>query len=190
MSDYYATLKVQQGRIKEAMARKGMKTVAELSRACDVGQGTLGKLLNFKDTPRNKRGQWRPPVLRMCEALDETPEQLFPEHLQYEVLTNNIAAYADQFQLSGGVAGYLEPSITPDTGFCREALDEVMSTLEDREAAILRHRFYDEETLGEIGDRFGLQRERVRQIEAKALRKMRHPVRLRKLEPYLNREAI
>ncbi|MEW6034549.1 MAG: RNA polymerase sigma factor RpoD [Chloroflexota bacterium] len=71
----------------------------------------------------------------------------------------------------------------------REQIDEVLSTLSPREGRILRLRFGLEDgrgrTLEEVGNEFGVTRERIRQIEAKALRKMRHPSRSRKLKDYL-----
>lgn len=72
----------------------------------------------------------------------------------------------------------------------REQLEEVMSTLTPREAKVLKLRFGLEDgkarTLEEVGREFDVTRERIRQIEAKALRKLRHPSRSRKLKDYLD----
>lgn len=72
----------------------------------------------------------------------------------------------------------------------REQLNEVLHTLTSREEAVLRLRFGLEDgrqrTLEEVGQQFNITRERIRQIEAKALRKLRHPSRSRKLRDYLN----
>ena len=72
----------------------------------------------------------------------------------------------------------------------KEQLDEVLSTLTDREQKVLRLRFGLEDgrarTLEEVGKEFKGTRERIRQIEAKALRKLRHPSRSRKLKDYLD----
>lgn len=71
----------------------------------------------------------------------------------------------------------------------REQLDEVMSTLTPREAKVLRLRFGLDDgkarTLEEVGKEFQVTRERIRQIEAKALRKLRHPSRSKKLKEYM-----
>ena len=71
----------------------------------------------------------------------------------------------------------------------REQLEEVMSTLTPREAKVLKLRFGLEDgkarTLEEVGKEFQVTRERIRQIEAKALRKLRHPSRSRKLRDYM-----
>ncbi|MCL2579038.1 MAG: RNA polymerase sigma factor RpoD [Oscillospiraceae bacterium] len=71
----------------------------------------------------------------------------------------------------------------------REQLGEVLSTLTDREEKVLRLRFGLEDgrsrTLEEVGKEFSVTRERIRQIEAKALRKLRHPSRSKKLKDFL-----
>ena len=72
----------------------------------------------------------------------------------------------------------------------KEQLDEVMGTLTPREAKVLKLRFGLEDgkarTLEEVGREFMVTRERIRQIEAKALRKLRHPSRSKKLRDYMN----
>jgi len=72
----------------------------------------------------------------------------------------------------------------------KEQLGEVLDTLTDREQKVLRLRFGmndgRERTLEEVGKEFDVTRERIRQIEAKALRKLRHPSRSRKLRDYLD----
>ena len=72
----------------------------------------------------------------------------------------------------------------------KEQLEEVMGTLTPREAKVLKLRFGLEDgkarTLEEVGKEFDVTRERIRQIEAKALRKLRHPSRSKKLKDYMN----
>jgi len=71
----------------------------------------------------------------------------------------------------------------------REKIEEVLTTLSPREARVLRLRFGLDDgnvyTLEEVGKKFGLTRERIRQIEGKALRRLRHPRRARQLKDYL-----
>ena len=72
----------------------------------------------------------------------------------------------------------------------KEQLEEVLGTLTEREQKVLRLRFGLDDgrarTLEEVGKEFNVTRERIRQIEAKALRKLRHPSRSRKLKDYLD----
>jgi RNA polymerase primary sigma factor len=74
-------------------------------------------------------------------------------------------------------------------GLLREDLEEVMASLSDRERTVLKLRFGLDDgqprTLEEVGKVFNVTRERIRQIEAKALRKLRHPTRSKKLKEYL-----
>jgi RNA polymerase primary sigma factor len=90
---------------------------------------------------------------------------------------------------------FVEDNITPSPAqaayenLLRERVEKVLATLSPREARILRLRFGLENghpyTLEEVGKKFGLTRERIRQIEGKALRRLRHPCRSRLLRDYL-----
>ena len=76
----------------------------------------------------------------------------------------------------------------------REITDEVLATLTPREEKVIKMRFGlgttgSEHTLEEVGQHFAVTRERIRQIEAKALRKLRHPSRSRKLKAFLDGQA-
>jgi RNA polymerase primary sigma factor len=86
-----------------------------------------------------------------------------------------------------------EVSLTPMQNayqsLLKEKLEEILSTLTPREARVLRLRFGLDDgtiyTLEEVGKKFGLTRERIRQIEGRALRQLRHPTRARQLKDYL-----
>ena len=82
-----------------------------------------------------------------------------------------------------------EPVDAASFQLLKEQVEEVLHTLTDRESRVLRLRFGLEDgrgrTLAEVGREFGLTRERIRQIDAKALRKMRHSSRSRQLRDYL-----
>ena len=83
-----------------------------------------------------------------------------------------------------------EPQDSASFTLMKEQLEEVMNTLTPREAKVLKLRFGLEDgrarTLEEVGKEFEVTRERIRQIEAKALRKLRHPSRSKKLRDYMN----
>jgi RNA polymerase primary sigma factor len=82
------------------------------------------------------------------------------------------------------------PAQTTQDNMLRERVEQVLSTLSPREARIIRLRFgLDNDrpyTLEEVGQKFGLTRERIRQIEGKALRRLRHPCRSRLLKDYVD----
>ena len=83
----------------------------------------------------------------------------------------------------------LSPVDAASKQLLKDHLDEVLATLSDREAKVLKLRFglegNKQMTLEEVGKVFGVTRERIRQIEAKALRKLKHPSRRKKLQDYL-----
>ncbi|MDA1347355.1 MAG: RNA polymerase sigma factor RpoD [Chloroflexi bacterium] len=83
----------------------------------------------------------------------------------------------------------LAPSEAASYQLLKEQVHDVLNTLSDREARVLQLRFGLEDgrgrTLEEVGRDFGVTRERIRQIEAKALRKLRHPSRSKKLRDFL-----
>ncbi len=97
----------------------------------------------------------------------------------------------DDSELSGFIED--EINLTPIQSvyetMLKEKVNEVLESLTPREARILRLRFGLDDgvsyTLEEVGEKFGLTRERIRQIEGKALRRLRHPLRARQLKEYL-----
>jgi RNA polymerase primary sigma factor len=87
----------------------------------------------------------------------------------------------------------MAPSDAATYASLRDVTKEVLDTLTPREAKVLRMRFGIEmstdHTLEEVGKQFDVTRERIRQIEAKALRKLRHPSRSERLKSFLDQEG-
>lgn len=85
--------------------------------------------------------------------------------------------------------GAMSPELFTASSLLREQLEDVLDTLTDREENVLRLRFGLDDgnirTLEQVGKVFGVTRERIRQIEAKALRKLRHPSRSKQLKDFL-----
>jgi RNA polymerase primary sigma factor len=82
----------------------------------------------------------------------------------------------------------LPPAETAFNLILKEQINKVLATLTERESRVIKYRFGLEDgwqrTLEEVGQKFGVTRERIRQIEAKALRKLRHPSRSKKLKEF------
>jgi len=107
--------------------------------------------------------------------------------LQAPVGEDGDSVLGDFIEDSSGLSPFDEAS----RELLKENIDDVLSTLTDREAKVLKLRFALDggdrpRTLEEVGKYFGVTRERIRQIESKALRKLKHPSRRRKLEDYLD----
>lgn len=89
-------------------------------------------------------------------------------------------------------ASALDPYEFTAKSALREELDQVLADLTDREERVLRLRFGlldgRQRTLEEVGKEFGVTRERIRQIESKALRKLKHPTRSKKLKDFLTKK--
>ena len=134
-----------------------------------------------------------PTTEELAEAMESTPERILEiqKHASEPVsLETPIGEGEDTF-----LGDLIEDraSVTPYQAAAHQMMsdqiNQALSTLTDREHKILRMRFgLDDDrihTLEEIGNQFGLTRERIRQIEAKALHKMRHPSRSKALRGYL-----
>jgi len=136
----------------------------------------------------------RPPTIEELSAKMEIPAQKVQWMLQVSWIPLSLESpVGDEDDSELGF--FVEDEITPTPSqvayenMLRERLDEVLATLSPREARILRLRFGLDDnrpyTLEEVGAKFGLTRERIRQIEGKALRRLRHPCRSRQLREYL-----
>ena len=83
-----------------------------------------------------------------------------------------------------------DPTESTGMTMLRDRIKDVLDTLTERERAVLEQRFGlvdgNSRTLEEVGNQFEVTRERIRQIEAKALKKMRHPTRIRRLNGFLD----
>ncbi len=123
------------------------------------------------------------PVSRVREILKVAQEPVSLETPIGEEKDSNLADFIPDEDAS-------EPSEAASFSLLREQFTEVLSTLTPREEKVLRLRFGLEDgrtrTLEEVGKEFNVTRERIRQIEAKALRKLRHPSRSKKLRDFLS----
>ena len=139
--------------------------------------------LGREPTPEEIAEEMKMPVDRVREILKISQEPVSLEtpigeeedsHLGYFIQDDNVPVPADAAAFT----------------LLKEQLIEVLGTLTEREQKVLRLRFGLDDgrarTLEEVGKEFNVTRERIRQIEAKALRKLRHPSRSRKLKDYLD----
>jgi RNA polymerase primary sigma factor len=141
-----------------------------------------------------EQGLGRPPtVVELATELDMLPEKVqWMLDVSRPPLSLETPVSDDE---DSELGMFVEDEISPSPmqsvyqNMLRERVDAVLATLSPREARILRLRFGLDDnhpyTLEEVGAKFGLTRERIRQIEGKALRRLRHPFRARQLREYL-----
>jgi len=135
-----------------------------------------------------------PTTEELAEALEE-PVSKVDWMLRVSWLPLSLESPINGDEEDAELGMFVEDTLTPSpmqtayTNMLREKIEAVLDTLPPREARILRLRFGLENgrtyTLEEVGQKFGLTRERIRQIESKALRRLRHPRRSRQLREYL-----
>ena len=153
---------------------------------------TLNKLMRVQKKLIQKQGR-EPTEAELSQEMEMKPDQVRavyrmaqqPISLQSKVGDNDDAKYGDFIPDTTAE----NPSDQTAYSMLRERLHEILTTLTDRERQVLDYRFGLSDgfsrTLEEVGKQFNVTRERIRQIEAKALRKLRHPSRLKKLDGFL-----
>ena len=179
--DYYIRMSVQNGRIRSAMEAAGMSTVSDLARASGERLSSVCNLLNFKLSPKNKKGDWRKVVVGICRTLAVEPSEMFPKHIPAEIPVNFVTGYASLERLLG--AGEAPP--TPLELCCgsdeAEAIHREMGNLTDMESSSVRMVVEEGLTLREAASRLGVTGPAVRSASERALRKMRSPEALRRI---------
>lgn len=158
------------------------------------------KLLNLKIGPILKIGvlgrvKIRPLCLTLSDLLGHPVEWLFPDDLysvKWPTLTTDVVASHMVRLIDAPRSALMLPPVQEDNIIAAELtrdIHNVLRTLTPREAKILTARFGlngdEPQTLNEVGKHEAITRDRVRQIEAKALRHLRHPSRARVLRPYI-----
>ena len=139
--------------------------------------------LGREPTPEEISEEMGMPVDRVREILKISQEPVSLETPIGEEEDSHLGDFIQDDEAS-------QPSEEASYTLLREQLEEVLSTLTPREEQVLRMRFGltdgKPHTLEEVGKEFDVTRERIRQIESKALRKLRHPSRSKKLRDFLN----
>ena len=156
-----------------------VETINKLARV----QRQLTQELNREPTPEEIAEEMEIPVEKVMEIQKIAQD---PVSLETPIGEEDDSHLGDFIQDDDSPAPHDSAAYT----LLKEQLEEVMNTLTPREAKVLKLRFGLEDgkarTLEEVGREFEVTRERIRQIEAKALRKLRHPSRSKKLRDYMN----
>jgi RNA polymerase sigma factor (sigma-70 family) len=191
MKEYRIKVTVRNNLLLSAIEEAGYKSQSEFARSCGLIPQEVNALVALRNAPINSDGVFTPTAKTVMEVLGACPTDLWTEEqLTMELRRNTIdkelskEAILQALQYEGG--SLLELA-SPDTGINKsqekQIIESVIDTLTPRESKVIKLRFgisnveNDGETLESVGNMFKLTKERVRQIEAKALRKLRHPSR-------------
>lgn len=204
MKEFEVTVRVKNNRLLERRRRLGL-TQKEVSLAADVPFDQYAGLETLRRRPVDDRGRWMPLAISLAGFYDVPPEELFPDAvlaIDKPVSVLALSGEALQELASGSMARFVAEDHAsrlpagPESSVEREELKRhvavALGRLSKREAGVLRARFgigQVEETLEELAAGMGVGGDRVRQIETKALSKLRHPVFHRGLKDFLEPDA-
>lgn len=198
---YRVKITVKNNLLLTAIEEAGYRSAAEFARAIGLTEQEVSALVALRKAPINRDGEFSPNAKRIMEALGAAPSDLWTtEQLNMRLKRNTTQDFfsAPNIQaILGGNVAQLEGAVYEETEKPEEILnkkelkaelEKVLGTLTPRQAKVIQLRFglngCGEHTLGEVGDMLNIGKERVRQIEAKALRNMRHPSRSKIFRDY------
>ncbi len=182
--------RIKHGDFLAALQTRGWNQ-SEAARFLGVTPSTFGHWINMSEVPdwENFSSEI---TTRLFELTGKMPEELWPE----EVFTEEFLASPKMLrryrkvpvQLLAGAGILSLPVPTPEDTMeeteRRQIINAVLKTIPKREQAILESRFFEGKTLEEISQDMGVTRERIRQLEQRAFRLLRHPMRARQLAHY------
>ena len=175
MEDYKIQLKVQNGHLFRMMESRGLKTVAQLSKATGIGNGELGKIANLKKGVYNKQtGKLTSACEKLCDFFfcditDIVPEQ----HIVNPLLNSVTERYVTKYELAALEVDSTNPSLMIDKDLISvKSITDISINLTDRERRVIKMRFEDGKTSPYIANILDVSVERARQIEQKAILKL------------------
>lgn len=187
MSDeYLVKVTIRNNLILRQMKKLGIKTQTELAKLAGIPATTVGMLIGMKKRPLNKlSGEWLDTAFALSAALHMEPEELWTEKQRGMALDSN----SREVSMSEDAVMQLASGDRLERNFIASKLvADALTTLRPREQAVIQARFFDGDTLEEIGNRQGVTKEVIRQLEAKALRKLKHPSRAKPLRQLIQGE--
>jgi RNA polymerase sigma factor (sigma-70 family) len=173
VSDFNIQIKVRNGRLLRAIRRK-YGSSAELCRKCGVSQRMLSRYLVMRESPILLNGDWKESAFDISSAVGIEPEEIWPEYMRrIEMRKSTVELDASLDEIAS------LPSVESATAIKLAAM-KILGTdrLSARQRKVLNMRFFDGLTLEEVGQIEGVNRERIRQIECKAMRAIKHPAAL------------
>ena len=192
MKDYRITVKVRNNRILKAVEETGSTFGGKWCEANGVDYHKAVQLVAMTASPINEEGHLIKAAVQLCDALNKTPDDLWSKEQIYPLEKNFSDMEMDHEQILALLPND-QRSIEHDTSAVENAqasklIGETLKSLTKREEECIRLRFYEDMTLEGCAQNMGITRERVRQIELRAIRKLRHPQRVGMLVDLLDVE--
>jgi RNA polymerase sigma factor (sigma-70 family) len=197
MEEFNLKVTVRNNLVLTAINNSGYTNLAKFAKDNRLSLGLLYDTINLKRPPMLQTGEFSPFAMKLMETLGACPTDLWTnEQLTMKLKRNTSYRELGTEELQKCLQSSARSLIGLD--YCEQEAEEqeaeeiiegMVDSLTPREARVLRLRFgldgEDEHTLEEIAKKIGFTRERVRQVEAKALRKMRNPSRSKILQELL-----
>ena len=200
VNEYRIKVTVRNNLILNAIESAGYKSVSDFCRAASLPKTALTEIIAMRKPPINQNGEFSDNAKALMEELCVAPTDLWTtEQLTLKLKRNSAQRDVSSEGMRAALGMYSEELLglmmpdAPDEAVLKHEMVSVvesqLASLSPRQALILRMRYgigCEEHTFEEIGEKFDLTKERIRQIEAKALRLLKHPTRsdeLRQLLP-------
>ena len=185
MQDYRVKITIRNERLLAAMEGLGYKSVAEFSRNQGLNSNKVREIFSGKIPPLDREGNPKELTKEILEILNLTIEKAFTEKQLKGFKKHTFEVKIEEEKLLQIISPAKNQEIKVIEQEVKSKLSEILSTLTPREEKILRMRFgigmNTDHTLEEVGRKFFVTRDRIRQIEARALRKLKHPSRSKQL---------
>ena len=185
MKPYRIKISIRNNLLLNAIEEQGYPTVAAFERAMGVTSGRMNGLVSMRVAPLLDSGEFSKEAKMAMEVLGAAPTDLWTE----QQLTIKLHRNSGEREIDADLVQHLleqrrQMDYLPspeDHLFERETnqlVDDLLNTIRPREKEVLINRFQNDETYEEAGKKMNVTHERARQIEATALRKLRHPANL------------
>jgi RNA polymerase sigma factor (sigma-70 family) len=190
--EFRVEMRIRNNRLLTLIEQSGLSKKAFAEQA-GVSYSTLCQLVAMSNGPLRKDGGWRDIAIKLEKHTGVLREDIFPEAvLAVEKNRLELQWSAEDVQM------LMPPALTqisaPDTHIDEEELEDqmrmVLATLTPREEKVLRESFYEDKSLDEISKDWEITRERILQVKAKALRKLRHPSRAKRLKAFVDARLV
>jgi len=191
VKDYKLTIKVRNNRILAAIKAAGGETGGKWCEANGLPYAGVNDLINLKASPIKPDGSLTVAARGLCDVLGCLPDELWSSEQVRPLETNFADLDLSHEQVASLMLGGDTYDDQPLLDHVQEsettaAIAAAIETLTAREQQAIRLRFFHDMTLGQTGDVMGVTPARVRQIEAKALRKLRHPNNISRLQHHVD----